>query len=126
MKPTATSISLWTCTLAGAATLAVMVYASRPGDLESGLMLLAFMPWAIAPYCGLAALALKRRSSVEKSRIVAVAALIVAGLGACLLTDAFVIRLDPQSGLVFLVLPPLQWLGVGIAAILPAESWFKI
>ncbi len=103
-------------------TAGFMVKNGDPGALGWWQLALGFFAWASALYLLAGWYAYRRRHSPSAVIAVFVATLLMAAGGFGLLWDAFVTHVDPQSGLVFVVLPPVQFvvagLGIGVAAVI--------
>jgi len=103
-------------------TLGIIVFAfastmfSGPaaiGILPGLLLLVVLIAWTQSANVFLLWLLLQRRSRL-RTHIVAVAGLVTGGCCAISLSDAFVFHPTPQSALIVLFLPVLQWLGCAI------------
>lgn len=86
-------------------TIGFMLHAGEPAKPTWWLFLLPFAAWALAPYLLVAVLAFRLHAQGGAAAVLALAALLLAGSSALLLWLAFVAEPDPQSGLVFVVLP---------------------
>lgn len=58
----------------------------------------------------------------DRSRITSITSVVVAGLSAVVLTDAFLLRPDPQNALILLLLPFLQLIGFAITLMVDAAA----
>ncbi|MFE4106228.1 hypothetical protein [Almyronema epifaneia] len=103
-------------------TLGFMLQASEPGQWGTWAFLLPFLAWAIAPYLAVIAAIRRFRASFNSLLTLLVAASLLTLSSTALLYDAFVSRPDAQSGLVFLVLPVYQWIGLSLFLIV-ARRW---
>jgi hypothetical protein len=109
--------------LASVVTTALMLYVMardpiHPHELADPFFWLYTLAWPSSPYLALAILALLFRNSLSASSVILVGIFILASLGVFgMCTSLLGADFDAQSGLVLLVVPFLQWLGVGGAAL---------
>jgi hypothetical protein len=102
-------------------TLGFMIRAGEPGEWWWWPLFLPFATWSLAPYAAVAHVLRRRTSGLASRGAVCLAAALLAGTTAYVLYSAFVVHLDPQSGLVFLFLP--LWQLLGVAPILWVAQW---
>lgn len=95
-------------------TVGFMLRAGEPSKIWWWPLAIGFLIWTLLPYAVFAYLAWRFRARFAPSLTLFVGTLVVSGLSIFSLYDAFVAHLDPQSGLVLLVLPLLQWPAVGL------------
>ena len=117
----------WWATIAIAlTTLVVMIVAfvstvffghTASRFLPGVLVAIALVVWTESAYLFLIRF-LHRDCSRIRRAIVAVGSLVIVAASAVVVADAFLIRPDPQSALVLLFLPVLQWIGCAITLIL--------
>lgn len=108
--------------LAGAlTTLAFLVAAGEPGRLSWWPAMLPFAAWALLPYA--VAFLAARPLAPERfvNALLCVAAALLAATTATVLAAAFVWHPDPQSGLVFFILP--FWQLGGLLPLLFLAHW---
>jgi hypothetical protein len=104
-------------------TLGFMLDAGEPGASGWWLLFLGFGAWALLPYGVVALVAIRLGSSLASLRVLLAAALLLTGASSLLLYQAFVVDLDPQSGIVFVFLP--VWQLVGLAPFLLLAGWLR-
>ncbi len=105
-------------------TLGFMFLAGTPREPLWWLFFLPFAAWGLAPFALAAWTArLRPRNTLSAAAVLAGSAL-VAGGNAWILTQAFVVHPDPQSGLVFLFLPGYEI--VALAPFLAAARWIGV
>ncbi len=113
------TVALWVTAANAFATFVVMVVAfvttifvgPTAARIVPGLLLtLVLIAWTQSAYWLLMRLLRRERSRI-RSRITSIGSLIIVGWSAIVLVDAFLIRPDPQSPLILLFLPFLQWIG---------------
>ena len=114
--------AIGTVLLVGAlGTVGLLAWATDLSRPAGWLWAAAISLWALAPY----ALAARATRLVAKSRravaVMLAAAGLLSGVGLAVLTSAFVLEPDPQSGLVPLFLPAWQLFGLAPFAI--AAPW---
>ena len=111
-------------------TLALLTYLSRPWEdnfaprTASGYWgFLCLLLYAIAPYLPLLVMARKSHAvrAVNLLRLIGSAIICVAGVGFYL--DAFFRLPEPLSALVFLAVPPYQW--VAVVLLMVMDYFFK-
>ena len=116
------SFGLWLTATNAVVTLGFMVVAfvttvfSGPAatNILPGLLLtVALIVWAESAYLLIAWL-LRRDRSRARSTIATIGSVVVVGSSTIVLVDAFLCRPDPQSALILLLLPFLQWIGCAI------------
>lgn len=122
--------SRYVCGTAIILTLAVLIYAVGPfgnhrggGDVIASLLLLPILgAWAVGPYAVANRFA---QDAEDGAEWVYVVVQILAGLPVlAIYTDAYILTpdTDPQSGLVFAILPIYQFLAV-LAALYGVRLW---
>jgi len=116
----------WTTIAIALTTLIVMIVAfvstvffghTASRFLPGVLVAVALVVWSESAYLFLICF-LRRECSRIRTAIVAVGSLVIVGSSAVVVADSFLIRPDPQSALVLLFLPVLQWIGSAIMLIL--------
>ena len=103
------------------ATVALSIYAAQPWgdnyayqDISGYVLLTVFVAWAISPYIYLFVSA-GRHSPHRLSNLLRVAVALLTCIGGiAAVFDTVFIHLDAQGGLIFLSLPVVQWLVIGV------------
>jgi hypothetical protein len=108
--------------LAGAvATLGFMIHAADRTRPSWWISFVLFAAWALLPYAAMGAAARLRPSNRSSRSVLLAAAVLLSGLSALVLYDVFVAHPDAQSGLVVLILP--LWQLVGLAPFVAASRY---
>ena len=122
------TVGLWATAANSLVTLGFMIVAfvstvffgpTAINILPGLLLTIVLILWTQSAYL-LFAWLLRRDRSQIRSMIASVGSVTVVGLSAIVLIDAFLFRPDPQSALILLFLPVLQW--IGCAIILMADA----
>jgi hypothetical protein len=103
-------------------TLGFLLDAAELGEPERLPVLAAFGAWAISPFVGVAIVMRRVASERRAALVMTVAAIALSGVSAWLLYQTFVVHLDPQSAIAFVVLPLYQ---IG-ALLLPVLAAFYL
>jgi len=103
--------------LMGAAVTAYFMIDNGHPDTPGwwGLFVL-FFAWSVSPLVMLTRLVRRHADHPLGAVLLCATAIASVAFGIWALINAFVIHLDPQSGLVFVFLPVWQWAAVGLAA----------
>ncbi len=116
------AISLVTLTFMVVAFVSTVFFGPTATSILPGLLLtLVLIAWTQSAYL-LFAWLLRRDRSPIRSTIASIGSVIVVGWSAVVLIDAFLLRPDPQSALVLLFLPFLQWIGAAITLMADAVA----
>jgi len=124
------TVGLWTTVAISVVTLGFMIVAFvstvffGPGAIGilSGLLLtIALIIWTQSAYLLLVWL-LRRDVSQIRSAIASTGSVVVVGWSAVALIDSFLFRPNPQSALILLFLPFLQWIGCAITLLADAVA----
>ena len=124
------TVGLWATAANSLVTLGFMVVAfvsavffdtAATRILPDLLLTLTLIVWTQSAYL-LFAWLLRRDRSQTRSTIASIGSVIVMGWSAIVLIDAFLLRPDPQSALVLLFLPVLQWIGCAITLMADAVA----
>jgi hypothetical protein len=107
-------------------TLVFMAVAGDPARVSWWGFALPFAAWTASPYAAVAVLARHCAHRRWAALVVLVAAGLLSGAGALILANAFIFNLDPQSGIVLVLLPVWQLIGLlpfalAALALCPAE-----
>ncbi len=104
-----------------------MLWAGEPGRLGWWPLSLAFYAWAGLPFLVILGFSRLRKEHVPSLVILLIHILLLSGGGFYLLWQAFFVCLDPQVGIVFVMLPLYQLGGavIGILAALVIGAIFK-
>ena len=122
------TVGLWATAANSLVTLVFMVVAfvstvffgPAATSILAGLLLtLTLILWTQSAYLLIAWLLRTDRSQI-RSTIASIGSVAIVGSSAIVLIDAFLLRPDPQSALILLFLPVLQW--IGCAIILMADA----
>jgi len=97
-----------------AATIWFMLQNGDPDSFTWYLIAIPFLIWTLLPFAAVFLMMKKARDVLQTSITIFIVSAIISFGGIWILYDAFVLHLDPQSGLVFLILPVLQLFLVGI------------
>ncbi|HBG06446.1 MAG: hypothetical protein A2075_13085 [Geobacteraceae bacterium GWC2_58_44] len=123
--------TVWLSAASAISTLAMMTYASQPWEMPFDLLIgwIGFMcgfgTWAISPYLMLGSKARKLNATTRQSLPLFVGTVLVSIFGAYTLVETIFIHPDAQGGVVFIVLPFLQWIGVAVAVSIAESKWAK-
>lgn len=112
--------SILLCAAASLATIGLLCYEGEPHVPSWWPIALAFMGWTIAPYAALSAMAAAVHQKVAPSCIILFTTIVAIASAAVGYVDAFFIHIDPQSALVVLPLPLLQWVAIVVGGIVAA------
>lgn len=124
------TVALWTTAVNSFVTFVLMVVAfvttifvgPTAAKIVPGLLLtLVLIVWTQSAYWLLIRL-LRRECSQIRSRIISIGSVTIVGWSAIVLIDAFLIRPDPQSPLILIFLPFLQWIGCVIILLADAVA----
>ncbi len=105
----ARKISNTTLLIGVIATFALMGYMAVTSPTDAKIAMLGFLAWALLPYAALY-LAARRAKEGRWANFVALATVVITGLALAAFVFGFFVRPDPQSGLMFVVLPLYQLL----------------
>ncbi len=114
-------VSLGLVAAAAATTLGILIYSFETGDLGNWVWFALFTAWNLSPWVALAVLAWSIRARKAPSVAVLLGVAILAVWAVYTLYETTVAHVDPQSGLMFVLLPGMLWVGVivlGVAAVL--------
>jgi hypothetical protein len=99
-----------------------MVTNGSPEEIWWWLLAVGFFVWGAVPYVGIAAADKRILTNTIGKIILLITALTITGSGIYILIEAFIINLDPQSGLIFIFLPFFQSviaaIGIGIVLLI--------
>lgn len=97
------------CILIGIATnVLFMLKNGEPNSFTWYLIALPFLIWTTLPFAAVFLMMKKANNVLHTYVIFFLSSAIISSGGIWILYDAFVINLDPQSGLIFIFLPILQ------------------
>lgn len=109
---------------AAAVTVGILIRSFETGDLGDWIWFALFTAWNLSPWFALAVLAWSIRARKAPSMVVLVGVVILAAWAAYTLYETTVAHVDPQSGLMFVLLPALIWISVivlGLATVIAAR-----
>jgi len=124
------TVGLWTTVAISVVTLGFMIVAfvstvffgpGAIGILPGLLLTIALIIWTQSAYLLLVWL-LRRDVSQIRSAIASTGSVVVVGWSAVALIDSFLFRPNPQSALILLFLPFLQWIGCAITLLADAVA----
>ena len=124
------TVGLWATAANSLVTLVFMVVAfvstvffgpAATSVLAGLLLTLALILWTQSAYLLIAWLLRTDRSQI-RSTIASIGSVAIVGSSAIVLIDAFLLRPDPQSALILLFLPVLQWIGCAITLMADAVA----
>ena len=105
--------------VAGITNAALMVRSGEPGESYWYFLTLAFLAWSSIPFLALGAAAWLFTWGLPGAVTLFVTAAVITLGGIQILVDVLLVNIDPQSGIVFVVLPVYQSvvavLGIGLA-----------
>lgn len=107
-----TRLSLGLVAAAAVATVGILIYSFETGDFGAWLWFALFTAWNLSPWVALAVLAWSIRARRAPSVAVLLGVAILAVWAVYTLYDTTVAHVDPQSGLMFVLLPALVWIGI--------------
>jgi hypothetical protein len=98
-----------------AATVWFMIQNGDTTSVTWYIIALPFLFWTITPYALVYIIGRNTENFLRNEIIIFITSFTITAGGIWMLYDAFVQHLDPQSGLVFLFLPVLQLIFVGVS-----------
>lgn len=99
---------------AALASVGVMLSVADLDDPIAGVLALGFAAWVAAPYLLLFHASLRSRVDRLAAWLLLLAAVALAAFGITIYYDAMYVHLDPQSGIVFFVIPLWQLAAAGL------------
>ncbi|MBE9030288.1 hypothetical protein IQ266_11150 [filamentous cyanobacterium LEGE 11480] len=100
-----------------------MLYAGEPDQLWWWPFFIALATWSLFPYGTVITVFYWLRQKPKSQLLLTLAAVLLTGSTAFLLHESLIANPDPQSGLVFVVLPVYQW--IAILPLMVIVSWLQ-
>lgn len=124
------TIGLWATAANAAVTMVLIIIAfvstvffgpAATGMLPGFLLTVALIVWTLSAYLFFLWLLRHERSPIRMT-LASIGSVAVSGWSAIVLIDAFLFRPDPQSALILLFLPVVQWMGCAITLMADAVA----